>query len=306
MPVNIKHRPAPLLSSFNEQSMADRDCGLCKIEVSGVITRYLKAGSGQPLLLLHGNGESALDWQWLMSVLDDNCCLYAPDLPGTTELAYPDTDYSPEFLAHFALSFLTALNVERAIVVGNSLGGLVALYMALGNPDRVKGLGLVSPAGLGQAIHPSMRFLSLPGYGELMAHWGRTPFGALQRVWFRTLLLFAHPERVPGEWLREQYRLARLSHFLYTTEHALRGQVNAAGQRHILLDQLSGLKVPVLIAWGQKDQILPVAHGRRAARCIPAGRLDIIPDCGHLAQVEEPVLLANALQEFFPDQVRSC
>jgi len=149
-----------------------------------------------------------------------------------------------------------------------------------------------------------MRFLSLPGYGGVLALWGRTHLGALQWVGFRALLMFAHPQHAPEQWLHEQYRLARLPHFLRTTEHALRGQVDAAGQRHILLDQLSFLRIPVLIVWGRKDQILPAAHGRQAARRIHAGRLEIIPDCGHLPQVEQPTRLAGALREFLSNQVR--
>jgi len=275
-----------------------------EIEVEGVHTRYLTAGSGPPVLFLHGIGESAIDWQWLMPAFADRFELYAPDLPGTTQLGHPNADYSPDRVARFVVFFLTLQQVERAIVVGSSFGGLVGLYMALEYPQRVGALGLVSSAGLGKTINPIMRLLSLPGYGGWGALWGQTPFGAMQRAWLRALLLFAHPQRAPLGWLEEQYRLARLPTFLQTTVEVLQSQVSPAGQRHILLEHLFELRIPVLVAWGQQDRVLPVEHARQAIRRLRTGHMEVIANCGHLPHVEHPMQFAAVLDRFISDQVR--
>ena len=108
-----------------------------KIELEGLPTRYLTAGEGPPLLLLHGVGDNAFDWQWVMPALAHTYQVYSLDLPGSGGSAKPLPDYSPAFFARFTTAFLDALGVERAAVVGNSLGGLVGLRLALSGPERV-------------------------------------------------------------------------------------------------------------------------------------------------------------------------
>src|ERR687885_1035280 len=102
-----------------------------KIEVEGLPTRYLTAGEGSPLLLLHALGESALDWQWVLPELARTHRVYAPDLPGFGYSAKPSADYSPAFFTRFVGDYLDALELEHTAVIGNSLGGLIALRLAL-------------------------------------------------------------------------------------------------------------------------------------------------------------------------------
>ena len=132
------------------------------VEVDGVPIRYLIAGMGPPLVLLHGAGDNALDWWWVMPALAATHRVYALDLPGSPDSARPAADYSPAFFEHFVAGFLDALGIERAAMVGNSLGGLVALRLTLADPARVTALGLVAGAGLGRRISPALRSLSLP------------------------------------------------------------------------------------------------------------------------------------------------
>ena len=127
-----------------------------KIEVEGLPTRYLAAGDGPPLLLLHGVGDNAFDWQWVMPALAHTYRVYALDLPGSGGSAKLLPDYSAAFFTRFAAAFLDALGVERAAVVGNSLGGLVGLRLALSDPERVAALGLVSSGGLGGEVSPTL------------------------------------------------------------------------------------------------------------------------------------------------------
>jgi pimeloyl-ACP methyl ester carboxylesterase len=168
-----------------------------KTEADGLLIRYLTAGEGPPLLLLHALGESALDWRWILSDLTRTHRVYAPDLPGFGDSAKPAADYSPAFFERFAAAFLDALEVERTAVIGNSLGGLIALRLALSESSRISALALIDSAGLGREVSPALKWPALPGYGEAAIALSKTPLGATQRAWLRVPLLFAHPERVP-------------------------------------------------------------------------------------------------------------
>ena len=275
-----------------------------RIDVGGLPTRYLTAGGdGPPLLLLHGVGDNALDWRWVMSSLARSNRVYAPDLPGSGWSDKPEeADYSPGFFERFVATFMDALEIERAAVVGNSLGGLVALRLALSEPERVTALSLVAGAGLGRRVSPALRSLSLPGYGGLSAAWGKTRPGAAQRALGRAGLVFARPRRAPREWLKEQYRLARLPGFLRAQLATVRAQVGLRGQREILLDRLPDLgQLPTLVLWGERDRVLPASQAQEAISRIPKGFLEILPDCGHLPQVEQPERFASALELFLRD-----
>ena len=269
-----------------------------KIDVDGLPIRYLTAGEGPPLVLLHALGESALDWRWVLPALARTHRVYAPDLPGFGAGAKPAADYSPTFFARFAADFLDALEVERAAVVGNSLGGLVALRLALTDPPRVAGLALVDSAGLGREVSYALRLPTFPAYGELAVARSKTPPGAIQRAWMKAGLLFAHPERVPTEWIEEQCRLARLPGFLEAALAALRAQIDLGGQREVLLDRLSHLEMPTLVVWGTFDRIFPKSQAQEAVARLKQGSLELIPDCGHLPHVERPDIFVSALNRF--------
>ncbi len=274
-----------------------------KIEVEGLPTRYLTAGGGPPLLLLHGVGDNAFDWQWVMPALASTYQVYALDLPGSGGSVKPLPDYSPAFFTRFAAAFLDALGVERTTVVGNSLGGLIGLRLTLSDPERVAALGLVSSAGLGREVTYALRSLALPGYGKLAVAWGKRRPGAAQRALGRSALLFARPWRVPREWIKEQYRLARLPGFLEAQLATVRVQVGVRGQREVLVDRLLHLKVPTLVVWGTRDRVLPYSQAQEAVSRLPEGALGLIPDCGHAPHVEQPEQFVSSLGEFLSDKV---
>jgi 2-hydroxy-6-oxonona-2,4-dienedioate hydrolase len=260
----------------------------CYVDVSGLPTRYLRAGTtGPPLVLLHGVGDNALDWQWVMPTLARTRRVYALDLPGSGGSTKPDVDYSPAFFTQFLSAFLDALEIERTAVVGSSLGGLVSLRLALSQPSRVSALGLVASAGLGRKVTYALRSLALPGNGKLAVAWGKRPPGAAQRALGRATLLFARPQNVPLKWLKEQYRLARLPGFVEAQLATIRAQVGLKGQREVLTDRLGQLEVPTIIVWGTHDRVLPYSQAKEAVSRIQEGALELISDCGHLPHVEQ-------------------
>jgi 2-hydroxy-6-oxonona-2,4-dienedioate hydrolase len=249
------------------------------------------------MVLLHADGENRLDWRWVLNGLASQYEVFAPDLPGFDGTGCP-RDCSPGFFAAFVRDFMDALHLDRAILVGNSLGGIAALHLALHTPDRVAALCLTGSAGLGTEVSLALRQLILPGVGDAAICWGRTRIGAAQRMLLRVPLLFANPARVPPPWLAEQYRLARQPGFLSTTLAALREQVGPRGQRHVLAGHLPRLTAPTLLMWGARDLVVPVGQATAAARLLPHGDLEIIPRAGHLPHVERPAPFRAALCSF--------
>jgi pimeloyl-ACP methyl ester carboxylesterase len=268
------------------------------IQVDGVLTRYLASGTGPPLVLLHGAGDNARDWSYVLPLLGRSHLVLAPDLPGYSPGSAPASDYSPARLVHFVTRFMDAVGLDRAALAGNSLGGLVALQLALSHPERVVALCLVDSAGLGRAVNPALIAQRLPGVGELAIAMGRRRPGAALRALARAVLLFGRPWRTPRSWLVEQYRAARQPGFLEATVASLRAVLGPLGQRQVLVRQLGRLPMPTLIIWGTADWVIPLAHGRRAARRLPAGRLVQLSRCGHAPQVECPAGVAEALSRF--------
>ncbi|MBD0388932.1 MAG: alpha/beta fold hydrolase [Nostoc sp. C3-bin3] len=270
-----------------------------QIDVNGLNIRYLSGGNDDPpLVLLHGVGDSAVDWSWVIPTLGTKHRVIAVDFPGSGDSAKPKREYSLEFLTEFLANFLNALEIQRAVLVGNSLGGLIALRYALSNPERVPALVLVDSMGFSQVVNPILSNLTLPLYGELAIAWSKTPLGAKQRAWSRAALLFANPLQVPNTWLAEQERLGLVPSFLEANLSILRSQLYVLGQKQIALESLSQLKMPTLVVWGINDLVLPNYQAQDAVSRLTQGHLALIPNCGHLPQVERPKLFTDALNQF--------
>jgi pimeloyl-ACP methyl ester carboxylesterase len=240
-------------------------------EIDGLPIRYLAAGEGPPLVLLHGAGDNALDWRWVIPDLAATHRVYAPDLPGSSDSARPAAAYSPAFFERFAAGFLEALGIGRATFVGNSLGGLIALRLALSEPARVTALVLVDSAGLGSAVNPAFTSVNIPLLGEAaMPFWRATP-SAPTPSGRRPREFFTHPPRsVPREWLAEQCRLARSPGYLEAHLTTLRALVGPFGQREVMVDRLGILETPTLVVWGERDRVFPP---RPSGRSPPPGRI---------------------------------
>lgn len=269
------------------------------MNLNGLSIRYFQTGrEGLPLVLFHGTGESALDWSWVLPKLGEKYRVYAPDFPGAGESAKPIQEYSINFFTQFAADFLDAIALERAVVVGNSLGGLVALRIALARPVQTTALVLIDSTGLGEAVSPFLSSLTLPVVGEIAVAGCTTPPGAVMRSRSRAALQFAHPEQIPIEWYAEQEHLAQNFGFLQATLSSLRAQLYPTQQRFVMVNALPQLHMPTLLMWGEHDLIFPKAQAEAAVRRLQKGHLTIIPDCGHIAPLEQPDRFVTALDEF--------
>jgi len=271
------------------------------ISVHGRTVSYLEAGEGPLLLLVHGMAGTAHNWDAVIEPLALHNTVIAPDFPGHGDSAPGGGDYSLGSLASGLRDLMIALGHERATLVGHSLGGGVALQFAYQFPEMVERLVLVSSGGLGPEVGMVLRAAALPGAdlfirttaapGATAASWVT---GALGRVGLRPNADLAEVGRAYASLADVDRRKAFLS-----TLHAV---VDTDGQRVAALDRLYLAEdLPVLIVWGERDPIIPVAHGRAAHTQLPGSRLEVFPDVGHIPQLECPGRFTAVLQRFLDD-----
>ncbi|MEE9284685.1 MAG: alpha/beta fold hydrolase [Dehalococcoidia bacterium] len=250
--------------------------------VDGHRLRYWDEGSGPPLLLLHGLGNSTLVWHQAMAGLAQRFRVVAVDLPGHGYSDMPRGHFPLSEAAGLVALFMRQVGAERFHVAGNSMGGVIALELGLGYPQRVTGLVLVDSAGLGRSIAWILRILSLPGIGEYLDR----PSPKQVRQLLRTILY--DPGLISDALVDEMYRQRSRPGAAKWLLRFLRTGVNVAGQRRSIQrqDQLHRLRPPLLILWGRQDRIVPVAHAHAAAARQPAARLHVFDRCGHWPQME--------------------
>ncbi len=128
-----------------------------------------------------------------------------------------------------------------------------------------------------------------------------TPLGAPQWASMLASLAFWPPVLAPPTWLAYQYRLTQTLGHLHGTVACLRGELGLAGQREVFLDELPGLETPTLVVWGANDMVIPSQQAKDAVARLENGRLVLIPDCGHLPQVQRPDRFVAALGPFLAD-----
>jgi len=254
-----------------------------RTRAGGINVRYYAIGQGPPILLLHGLGEAAIVWFANMEDLASNHTVIALDLPGHGASDKPQWRYSLEKSTEFLMAFMDTLELDRVSLVGNSMGGLMSLAVALNHPDRVHKLVLVDTAGLGREIAGFLRWMSIPAVGELMARPSR---GGVRWVLHRIFYDHAFATQQLTEALYQERRLAGNKQAML---RILRYGVNFLGLKPsaMLANRLPQVKAPTLVVWGRQDAIFPVAHTRKAASLLPNARLQIYDQCGHWPHIEK-------------------
>jgi pimeloyl-ACP methyl ester carboxylesterase len=256
-------------------------------------------GHDRPVLVLvHGMAGSSGTWQAVLPALADRYRVLAPDLLGHGASDKPAQDYSLGAHANVLRDLLVALDVERATVVGHSLGGGVAMQLAYQHPERCERLVLVSSGGLGPEVSWLLRALTLPGAEYLMPlifpSFVRDAGNAVSRRLHR--LGFRAP-RLEQEW-RSYISLTDADNRL-SFVRTLRSVVGPGGQTVSALDRLYlASHLPTLILWGGRDRMIPAHHALAAQEALPGSRLVLFEDAGHFPHTEDPVRFVEAIAEF--------
>jgi pimeloyl-ACP methyl ester carboxylesterase len=234
------------------------------IEVDGCRTRLRRGGKGDPLLFLHGaSGAPAI--LPFMEKLAQRFDVLVPEHPGYGQTAEPEWLENIHDVAYFYLDFLKQLNLRNVTLVGNSMGGWIAMEIAVRDTSRLKSLVLVSPAGIpAPGVQPADIFLMAPE--DVVRNLFVDQKLAEARL--------AQPEDIDVS-LKNRHTTARLA-----WEPRLYDP--------FLPKWLHRIDVPVKIIWGREDRILPVAFAEEFKRLMPKAQIHIVDNAGHLPHAEKP------------------
>lgn len=266
------------------------------VQVGQIHTRYWTSGDkGTTVILLHGIGSCVETWTYNINVLAQHHRVYAVDLVGAGRSDKPPATYSLTYLAQFVKDFMDALSIEGACLVGNSLGGGVALQFALNFPQKVEKLVLVNSLGLGKEITFTLRLATLPFVGKLFSPTRSGTALALKQTVY-------DPKLIYDEWVELYYQIATLPGAWQATLAIINTNINLFGVRtevyKAIVDRLATITAPTLVFWGQQDRLLPVAHAAVATKGLPSARLHIFDPCGHWPQFERSEEFNTLVLEF--------
>jgi pimeloyl-ACP methyl ester carboxylesterase len=275
-----------------------------RVEVSlhGQRVQFTIAGRGPAVVLIHGVAGRAAQWDQTVALLAETHTVVAPDLLGHGESAKPRGDYSLGAHASGIRDLLVGLDIERASIVGHSLGGGIAMQFSYQFPERCERLVLVSSGGLGEAVHPLLRAATLPG-SEIVL-----PLLAHPRVLDVASLVPRALGRIGLRTRPDLTEMARGYQSLSNAEarsafiHTLRAVIDPTGQRINASDRLYlASRMPTLIIWGRRDRIIPVEQAQPAHAGMPGSRLELFDDAGHFPQLDDPLRFARTLEAFFAE-----
>ncbi|MFI0432538.1 MAG: alpha/beta fold hydrolase [Candidatus Nanopelagicales bacterium] len=261
------------------------------------------SGVGVPLVLLHGVGSSARNWQDAAAALaETGRTVVSIDLPGHGDSDDSGGDFSLGSMASAVRDLLDHLGLDRVVLVGHSLGGGVALQFQYQYPSRMAGLVLVSSGGLGRETNMILRLAALPGSGmAIRLALNERTMSAAHGLRERARNVLRKPDLIPDQVMDRIDRLASedsRTSFLAT----LRSVVDHRGQRVSALDKLHLThSLPVLIVWGRKDAIIPVEHGENAHSLLPQSRLVVFDDAGHEPHRRDPERFARVVRQWLAD-----
>jgi pimeloyl-ACP methyl ester carboxylesterase len=273
-----------------------------EVTLHGHRVHFNIAGQGPVIVLIHGVAGRAGQWDQTVQLLAERYTVIAPDLVGHGDSAKPRGDYSLGAHASGIRDLLVALDIERASVVGHSLGGGIAMQFAYQFPERCERLALVSSGGLGEEVHPLLRAATLPGSEivlPLLAHPRLFELGAiipraLGRLGLRT--------RVDLTEMARGYQSLSNADARNAFIHTVRAVIDARGQRINACDRLYlASKMPSLIVWGCHDRIIPVEHAQPAHDAMPGSRLVLFEDAGHFPHLDDPLRFARVLESFMDE-----
>jgi pyruvate dehydrogenase E2 component (dihydrolipoamide acetyltransferase) len=248
--------------------------------------RYVRRGSGpQNVILIHGFGGDLDNWLFNIDALAEGATVYALDLPGHGQSSKTLADPTTAGLAKTLLAFADALGIDRAHLVGHSLGGAIAIEAARqsagnGGGGKVSSVSLIAPAGLGAEINDDY----IRGF-----------VGAASRRDLKPVVenLFADPGKVTRQLVDDLLKYKRLDGVDAALAALAAGSFKDGRQQVLLADALGKLGIPVLVVWGSEDKIIPAAHAGNAK----GAKVEVIAGAGHMVQMEAAAKVNALLKE---------
>jgi pimeloyl-ACP methyl ester carboxylesterase len=270
-----------------------------RVTAAGVDTFTIEAGSGPPVLLLHGLGATNASFLPTFWDLSRDHRVIAPDLPGHGDSGKPVRAYHAGFYARWCAEFLEALGIPRAVLIGNSMGGRIAIEVGFRHPQRVDRIVCLAPAAaflkfrqwvpLVRVLRPELALLPL-----------RLPHS---RVVQGARALFYRPSKLPLAWHEgaadEFLRVFNTPRGRIAFFSALREiYLDEPYGKHGFWERLNTLQPPTLFVWGDHDRLVPARFAKHVARELPHARSVVLKDCGHVPQFEQPERTHRLIREF--------
>jgi pimeloyl-ACP methyl ester carboxylesterase len=265
------------------------------VTVDGIRIRYMVRGSGHPVLLIHGFGGFLETWAFNIPPLSRRYRVYALDLPGHGLSDKPKSGYTTAFAIEHARGIMKALDIERTILVGHSLGGAVSINIALSLPERVSRLVLVDSAGLTSRMPWLYRLSALPVLGSMLMSLAVGP--ALERS---NKKLFYNAPVLPPDMLETLQTNTYRTRAKKTLLEIVRQNMGIRGPRPetVLVDKLPQLTMPTLFVHGAQDRIFPLGYVQESFSLAPDSRVKIFDPCGHCPHIEKAVEFNETVTSF--------
>jgi len=250
-----------------------------KTEIGGITVNYKSAGSGRPILILHGWGSSSFSWTEIQKLLiEEHFQIIVPDLPGFGETPAPSNVWGVEEYAEFVKQFMEKLGMENYVVVGHSFGGQVAIQFAATHPEKIDKLVLVAAAGVRRT----------PGFAKKLV-------GAVAKI--VSFLLYLIPFRELRVNARSFLYMAIRRRDYVRTQGIMRDVFKKVITQD-LTAKFSKIQAPTLIVWGDKDEMTPVQDAYLMDELIPNSKLEIVEGGKHALNLQQPEKLSEIMFRF--------
>ena len=271
------------------------------IKIGAVSTRYWMDGEGPPVILIHGLSNSIEDWLLNFQEIAAHHRVYALDLIGHGRTDKPlSASYDILELARFVKDFMDALNIQCAHLVGHSLGGAISLTVARNYPSYCNKLVLVDSAGLAQECSILLRLASVPVMGEFLGSLFMQ--GDLKKRMTMQRESWPNPEIVPDEMIALKYAATLWKDISKTYFKTLRAFVNFRGMKGSsvapIVKGLESLANPVLVVWGEQDDLLPVSQAQIVKDKVPHAQVEIFENSKHDPMIVNPQRFNQLVLEF--------
>jgi pimeloyl-ACP methyl ester carboxylesterase len=268
--------------------------------IHGREVAYRLEGRGPLVVLVHGMAGRGATWDRVIPPLSERFTVLAPDLPGHGSSAKPrNGDYSLGAFASIVRDLMITLGHDRGTIVGQSLGGGVAMQFAYQFPSRCERLVLVGSGGLGSEVSTLLRVLAFPGveflypviFASALRGVGRGVLGGLRKIGLQP------SPYVDQIW--QSYESLTEPETRTAFARTLRSVVDSTGQRVSAHDRLPlAADIPTLIVWGADDAIIPSRHAVDAQATLPSSRVEIFERVGHFPHCEAPERFVRVLTDF--------
>jgi pimeloyl-ACP methyl ester carboxylesterase len=269
------------------------------LKLGGLTLHHTYGGLGSPIVFIHGLGSSGyIEWRFNLEHFSRTHRVFAPDLPGYGKSDKPaSARYGIPYFARTIDRYLESRRIREATIVGTSMGGRIALEVALEYPSRVSRLVIVNSLGLGRPrIQPYYPMMLVPRVGETLLrgvkhglHWAPSP--VIRRFAARFIGARGDLEKTMSDEylddLREMYAAKGYQGAYLATVRSIASPRSYPGALDVTR-RLDRIQAPVMIIWGANDPLFPVAQAKRAHGLLPGSKLALIEGAGHTPQAEKP------------------